>query len=175
MWTCLALNLSIYLYQMNICRFTATQYKHRRRVYQSALRNNSSLYCTLRHHIWHHCHVNDAYGTDFKLKLLTKVLPIHMQIQTLKQINKTKHTQLKTDRGQDTFQYSNDVFFIVFIHKLVTRIICVQSNIVIEPCYIQVSTSKINIYVFLVLSTVHAHMQSKSGTDSPDTEGLAAT
>ena len=45
----------------------------------------------------------------------------------------------------------------------------------VEPCYIPVSTSKIIRYVFLVLNTVHAHMYSKFGTNSPDIEGLAAT
>ena len=50
--------------------------------------------------------------------------------------NKTKHTQLSTDRGQDIFQYSND-FLIVLFRELVTRIICEQSNIyLVEPCYI---------------------------------------
>ena len=88
--------------------------------------------------------------------------------------NKTKHTQLSTDRGQDIFQYSND-FLIVLFRDLVTRIICEQSNIyLVEPCYIQVSISKIIRYVFLVLNTVHAHMYNKFGTNSPDIEGLAA-
>ena len=44
----------------------------------------------------------------------------------------------------------------------------------VEPCYIQVSISKIIRYVFLVLNTVHAHMYNKFGTNSPDIKGLAA-
>ena len=36
--------------------------------------------------------------------------------------------QLSTDRGQNILQYSNN-FFIVLFRELVTRIICVQSNI----------------------------------------------
>ena len=45
----------------------------------------------------------------------------------------------------------------------------------VEPCYIQVSISKIIRDVFLVLNTVHAHMYNRFGTNSPDIEGLATT
>ena len=105
---------------------------------------------TIRNHLFDDRYQNTWSQTQiqtFYWSTLHRFRQYKCKYKALRQNNKNKAHTIE-HRGQDTFQYSNDVFLIVFIRKLVTRIICVQSKIVAWALL-----STIVRYVFLVLST----------------------